>query len=604
MSDAKRFHEEEALGKAYDSRLMRRLLGYMRPYRGLTVLAVLFILLSAVAQISLATITKWGIDSYIKAGRSEGFYLVGLVYLVAIFGILVFSWGQIMTTVRLGQKVQHDLRMQIFGQLQRLHLRFFDRNPVGRLVTRVTNDVNTLNELFGTAVVAVIGDVFMLFLIVGYMLYLNWQLALITFLVLPVLIGATFVFRARARDAYRQVRLKLARMNAFMQEHITGMPVVQLFTQEKRTFGEFDDINLDLRRGNLRSVLYYAMFFPVVEIIGAVSLALVLYFGGVRIIGGTMTFGELTAFIWLVERFYQPIRDLSEKYNVLQSSMASSERIFRLLDTTPEIRDPQKPEHIREFRGRIDFENVWFAYNDEEWVLQDLSFSVEPGERVAVVGATGAGKTSLVNLLFRFYDYQKGAIKLDGVDIRQLKVEELRSHLALVLQDVFLFSGDYAGNVRLKNEDISDEEIRQALSRVGFDRFLKYLPDKIHTEVKERGATLSTGQKQLLSFARALAFDPGILILDEATSSVDTETEQLIQQALEELLKGRTSIIIAHRLSTIEKADKIIVLHHGRLREMGKHEELLSRGGIYRTLYEMQYKQRDVSQSSQQPATK
>jgi len=604
VSGARDYHEEEALGKAYDARLMRRLLTYMRPYRELTAGAILFILLAAAAQISLASITKWGIDSYIKAGRADGFHAVALVYLAAVCGILFFSWGQIMTTVRLGQKVQHDLRMQVFEHLQRLHLRYFDRNPVGRLVTRVTNDVNTLNELFGTAVVAVIGDLFMILLIVVYMLYLNWQLALITFLVVPVLVGATFVFRARAREAYRQVRLKLTRINAFVQEHVTGMAVVQLFTQEERAYREFGAINLDLQGAHLRSVIYYALFYPAVEIIGAVSLALVLYFGGVRIIGGAMTFGELTAFIWLVERFYQPIRDLSEKYNVLQSSMASSERIFRLLDTAPEISDPPRPRAIAAFRGRIEVENLWFAYEDEDWVLRDLTFSVEPGERVAVVGATGAGKTSLVNVLFRFYDYQKGSIRLDGVEIRDLALRELRSHLGLVLQDVFLFSGDYAGNVRLRNEGIGDEQVRQALSRVGFDRFLKHLPDGIRTEVKERGATLSTGQKQLLSFARALAFDPGILILDEATSSVDTETEHLIQQALEELLAGRTSIVIAHRLSTIEKADKILVLHHGRLREMGRHEELLSRGGIYRTLYEMQYRRTAAAPVNRQAAAK
>ncbi len=603
MSDARSFHDEEALGKAYDSRLMRRLLKYMRPYRALVVGAVLMILLAAVMQISLAKVTQWAIDDFISAGRLEGFPMVGLVYLAAIIGILIFTWGQIMTTVKLGQNVQHDLRMEVFEHLQRLHLGFFDRNPVGRLVTRVTNDINTLNELFGTAVVAVIGDVFMIVLIVGFMLYMNLDLALITFVVVPILVVATFVFRARAREAYRQTRLKLARINSFLQEHVTGMPVVQLFTQEKRAAKEFDTINQDLRGANLRSVIYYAVFFPVVEIIGALSLALVLYYGGVRVLSDSMSLGQLTAFILLVERFYQPIRDLSEKYNILQSSMASSERIFRLLDTEPQIVDSPRPKHIEQFGGRIDFENVWFAYKDEDWVIKDLSFSVEPGERVAVVGATGAGKTSLVNLLFRFYDYQEGTIRIDGCDIKDLDTDHLRSHLGLVLQDVFLFSGDYATNVRLRNEKITDDEVLQALSRVGFDRFLKHLPDGIHTEVKERGATLSTGQKQLLSFARALAFDPGILILDEATSSVDTETEQLIQQALEELLKGRTSIIIAHRLSTIEKADKILVLHHGRLREMGKHEELLNNGGIYRTLYEMQYRQKAIGAPSQ-PAPK
>jgi len=382
------------------------------------------------------------------------------------------------------------------------------------------------------------------------------------------------------------------------------MTLVQLFTQEKRIGSDFGEINDDLRAAHHKSVMYYAFFYPVVEIIGAMSVGLLLYFGGVRILDGVMTFGELTAFIFLVERFFQPIRDLSEKYNVLQASMASSERIFNLLDTAPDVRAPEILKHIDPFRGKIEFDHVWFAYKDEDWVLEDLTFTVEPGERVAVVGATGAGKTSLISLLFRFYDYQKGSIKIDGVELRDLPIDELRGHLGLVLQDVFLFTGDYAGNVRLRNEQITDEQVRRALSRVGFDRFLEHLPDGIHTEVKERGATESTGQKQLLSFARALAFDPGILILDEATSSVDTETEQLIQTALEELLVSRTSIVIAHRLSTIEKADKIIVLHHGELREIGRHEELLKQGGIYHTLYQMQYRRNHTADPPTRTAAK
>ncbi|MBU8933304.1 MAG: ABC transporter ATP-binding protein/permease [candidate division Zixibacteria bacterium] len=590
MSAAENYHEEEALGKAYDARLMKRLLTYMRPYRLAMVTAVLLLFMSASAQISLAFVTQYGIDSFIEKGISTGFEKVALLYLGVIVLILGFSYGQIMVTVWLGQKVQHDLRIQIFRHLQRLNLTFFDRNPVGRLVTRVTNDVNTLNELFSSGVVAIIGDIFMLLLIVGAMLYVNWQLALITFGVLPALVVVTFVFRAKAREAYRLVRLKLARLNAFTQEHLTGVTLVQLFTQEKRVADNFEEINDDLRAGHHHAVIYYAMFYPTVEIIGAISIGLLMYYGGVRITGGEMTYGELTAFIFLVERFFFPIRDLSEKYNVLQSSMASSERIFNLLDTEPDIVDPPTPRPISKYRGRIDLENVWFAYKDKDWVLKDVSFSVEPGQRVAIVGATGAGKTSLVSLLYRFYDCRQGAIKIDGVPIPEMSLSDLRSHLALVLQDVFLFSGDYAGNVRLRNEDISDEAVRIALERVGFDRFLKDLPDGIHTEVKERGATLSTGQKQLLSFARALAYDPDILILDEATSSVDTATEKLIQEALETLLAGRTSIVIAHRLSTIEKADKIIVLHRGELREIGTHRVLLKKKGIYHTLYQMQYR--------------
>jgi len=590
MTQANGYHEEEALGKAYDARLMKRLISYMRPYRALVVFAIILIFLGAAAQISLAFITKHGIDQYIEKGIAEGFKNIAWYYLGIIFLVLLFSYAQIMVTVWLGQKVQHDLRMQIFRHLQNLHTSFFDKNPVGRLVTRVTNDVNTLDELFSSGVVAMIGDIFMILLIVGAMLYLNWQLALITFVVLPLLFLVTFIFRAKARDAYRVVRLKLARLNSFVQEHITGIILVQLFTQEKRTSEKFSEINADLKQGHLRSVIYYAMFFPAVEIIGAASIGLLLYFGGVRILGGSLTFGELTAFIFLVERFYLPIRDLSEKYNILQSSMASSERIFNLLDTEPKIKSPDSPEKISEYKGKIEVEKVWFAYKDNDWVIKDLSFTVEPGERIAIVGATGAGKTSLVSLLYRFYDYQKGLIKIDGVPISKMSLNGLRSHLGLVLQDVFLFSGDFAGNVRLRDENISEEKIEKALTRVGFDRFLNDLPEGINTEVKERGATLSTGQKQLLSFARALAFNPDILILDEATSSVDTETENLIQKALEQLMAGRTSIIIAHRLSTIEKADKIIVLHHGEIREIGKHKELLKQKGIYYKLYEMQYK--------------
>lgn len=590
MSAAENYHEEEALGKAYDARLMKRLLVYMRPYRRAVVVAVLLLFMAASAQISLAFVTQWGIDHYIESGLSDGFENVALFYLAVIVLILGLSYGQIMVTVWLGQKVQHDLRIEIFRHLQRLNFSFFDRNPVGRLVTRVTNDVNTLNELFSSGVVAMIGDVFMLLLIVGAMVYVNWQLALITFGVLPVLVVVTFVFRARAREAYRLVRLKLARLNAFTQEHLTGMTIVQLFTREKEVAGDFREINDDLRAGHHRSVLYYAMFYPTVEILGAIAIGLLMYYGGVRIVGGEMTYGELAAFIFLVERFFYPIRDLSEKYNVLQSSMASSERIFNLLDTKSTIVDPLQPRSLKKYSGRIELQNVWFAYKGDDWVLKDVSFSVEPGERVAIVGATGAGKTSLVSLLYRFYDCQKGAIKIDGVAINEVSLHDWRSHLALVLQDVFLFSGDYAGNVRLRNDDISDEAVSRALERVGFGRFLRNLPDGIHTEVKERGATLSTGQKQLLSFARALAFDPDILILDEATSSVDTATEKLIQKALETLLAGRTSIVIAHRLSTIEKADKIIVLHHGELREMGTHHELLKKRGIYYRLYQMQYR--------------
>ena len=587
---ANNYHEEEALGKAYDARLMKRLLKYIRPYRWIVFVSVLLLLIHSGLLVSLAFITQIGIDDYIANQDKDGLLKMTLFYFGAISLILFASFGQSYLTQLLGQKVLHDIRMQVFAHIQRLHLGFFDKNPVGRVLTRVTNDVNTLNEMFSSGVVTIIGDIVTLVLIVIALLYYNWQLALVTFIVLPLMVAATFIFKAKVRVVYRTVRTRLARVNAFVQEHITGMTIVQLFTREKAASEDFEGINRSLQKAYFRSIYYYAVFFPTVEIIGALSVALLLYYGGLKIEESVLTFGELVAFIHLVERFYRPIRDLADKYNILQSSMASSERIFNLLDTEPEIKEPEKPASEKSFKGEIKFENVFFAYNEKDWVLKDVSFTVNPGEKVAVVGATGAGKTSLVSVLYRFYNFQKGSIKIDGVDIREMKIADLRSHLALVLQDVFLFTGDYAANVRLKNDEITDKEIRLALDRVGFTHFLRRSDDDLHTEVKERGATLSTGQKQLLSFARALAFNPDILILDEATSSVDTETEHLIQKALEELQKDRTSIIIAHRLSTIEKADKIIVMHHGEVREIGRHEELLKMKGIYHTLYEMQYK--------------
>lgn len=582
--------EEEVLGKAYDARLMKRLLGYLRPYRRQTILAVVLLLAASLGQISLTFLTQIGIDNYIKAGITDGFGLLVLAFFGAMLLILVVGYFETYLTQWLGQRVQLDIRMEVFRHLQKLHLGYFDKNPVGRLLTRVTNDVNVLNEMFSSGVVTVIGDLFMLVLIIGALLYYDWRLALVTFLVLPILVLATFVFRARVRNVYRDVRLTLARLNSYFQEHITGIKIVQLFTQEARVHREFDTVNATLQAHHFKSILYYAVFYPTVELIGALSVALLLYYGGYRINGGLLTFGELVAFLHLVQRFYRPLMDLAEKYNILQASMASSERIFQLLDTEPAVVEAPVVRTPSRFEGRIEFQNVSFAYNPDEWVLHDVSFTVEPHEKVAIVGATGAGKSTLISLLYRFYDYQKGAIRLDGIDLKHWPIDKLRGHLGLVLQDVFLFSGDFAGNVRLRDNSISDDQVRSALSRVGFDRFLKDMPDGIQSEIRERGATLSTGQKQLLSFARALAHNPDVLILDEATSSVDTETERLIQQALDELLRDRTSIVIAHRLSTIERADKIVVLHHGKVREIGRHEELLRAGGIYATLYHLQYK--------------
>ncbi|UCD94155.1 MAG: ABC transporter ATP-binding protein [Candidatus Zixiibacteriota bacterium] len=591
---ANEYHEEEVLGKAYDARLMRRLLKYVRPYRKYLAISVGLLLGSSVLQLLLPVMVQIGIDKYLMVGDVSGLGRIALVFAGILLAGFVLQYIQMLITMYVGQKVQYDIRMQLFSHLQKLHIGFFDKNPVGRLVTRVTNDINVLDEMFSSGLVAVFGDVITLTGIVIALLYYSWKLALLTFVVLPILVLATAVFRKKVRTIYRDVRLRLARLNAFVQEHITGMTVIQLFTREKMVFRNFSSINEDLRDAHLRSIYYYATFFPVVEIISAVSLAILLYYGGFQIKSAALTFGELVAFIQLVQRFYHPIRDLAEKYNILQASMASSERIFKLLDTEPDVvakDDGSRPSHDE---GKIEFNDVWFAYKKGENVIKDVSFSVKPGEKVAIVGATGAGKTSLVSLLFRFYDYQKGSIKLDGVELRDMSLETLRGRLGLVLQDVFIFSGDYAGNIRLGNKSISDETLIEALKKVNLYDFVMKGEGGLHTEVKERGATLSTGQKQLLSFARALAFDPSILILDEATSSVDTATERMIQHALEKLLENRTAIIIAHRLSTIEKADKIIVLHHGRLREMGKHRELLARKGIYYKLYQMQFRQEEL----------
>jgi len=589
MTTSAPYHEEEILGQAYDAHLMRRLLTYLRPYRARVIWSILLLLVVTVLQLSGPVLVQIAIDRYIALGDNAGLARMALLYFGVIVTAFVLGYLQFYTMQAIGQKVQYDIRMQIFRHLQRMHLSFFDKNPVGRLVTRVTNDVNVLDELFSSGVVAVFGDILALVGIIIAMLYYSWELALITFAVLPFLVLATAIFRRRVRGSYRDVRLWLARINSFLQEHITGMSVVQLFNREKRTYGRFDDSNTKLKEANFRSVYIYAVFFPAVELIETVATALLIYYGGLRIGLNLLTFGELVAFIQLVERFFRPLRDLSDKYNILQSSMASSERIFKLLDQPPQIAAPARPRRIADFKGEIVFDNVSFAYNEPEYVLRDVSFTVKPGEKVAVVGATGAGKTSLASLLLRFYDFQKGDIRLDGVSIREMAPEYIRSHMALVLQEVFIFSGDFSGNINLNNPSIPAEKIRLAARQVGIADFIERQQKAYQTEVQERGATLSTGQKQLLSFARALAYDPKILILDEATSSVDAETEALIQTALEKLMQGRTSIVIAHRLSTIEKADRILVMHKGMLRESGTHRELLAAKGIYYTLYQTQF---------------
>ncbi len=593
------FHEEEALGKAYDSRLMKRLLRYLRPYRWQVVAAVIMLILASGLELVGPYLTAVAIDKAIPAGDLRLITVLATIYAVALAVALLLSYLQTLLATWIGQKVMYDLRTEIFAHLQRLSLRFFDRNPVGRLMTRMTSDVEVLNEMFTSGVVAIFGDVFTLLFIVGVMLAMNWKLALVSFTVLPLVWIVAMIFRLKVRRAYRDIRVKLARINAFLQERITGMSTVQLFGQEEREAKKFHNINFDHLYAHLRSITYYALFFPVIEILSAIALALIIWYGGLRVLDGTVTVGVVAAFLQYARRFYRPIQDLSEKYNVLQGAMASSERIFKLLDTDSLVADRETTRPLPSpVRGRIEFRNVWFAYNKAgfrddgrlpDWVLKDVSLKVEPGERLAIVGHTGAGKTTIINLLMRFYDPQRGTILLDDIDIREFPQRELRSAIGLVLQDVYLFSGNARYNIRLGNEEISDDDIVEAARRVGADRFVRRLPDGYEQELGERGARLSVGERQLLSFARALAYNPCVLVLDEATSSVDSEIEARIQEAVEELMRGRTSLVIAHRLSTVQNASKILVLHGGEVQESGTHEELLERGELYARLHELQF---------------
>ncbi len=594
-------HEEEVLGKAYDARLMRRLLTYLRPYRWHVVLGIALSVLTSGLEAVRPYFTKIAVDVNI-ANKDK----VGLLWTVLLFfAILIvrglIQYGNAYLTQWIGQHTIYDLRMQIFRHLQNLSLRFYDKNPIGRLITRVTNDVEVLNEMFSSGIVMVFTDIFTIIGIFYFMFMMSWELTLVSLSVLPLLFYGTFLFRRKAREAYREVRIQVARINSFMQEHVTGMMVDQIFNREKKSFEKFSRINAAHRDANIKSIFYYAVFYPGVDLIGALSIGLIIWYAGGNILDGVVTIGTVMAFVQFNEMFWRPIRDLSEKYNILQTAMASSERIFQLLDDQTLLSTHPTPKSLEHVAGEIEFRNVWFAYNppsngahSPEWVLKNISFHVKPGETVALVGHTGAGKTSIISLLSRFYEIQQGKILVDGIDIQEAKPEELRKHIAVVLQDVFLFSGDIKSNINLGNDAISLDRVKAAARVVGAHRFIEQLPGQYDAEVKERGATLSVGQKQLLSFARALAFNPRILILDEATSSIDTESELLIQAAIKKLLKGRSSIVIAHRLSTIQNADKIIVLHKGEIREMGRHQELLSRDGIYRKLYRLQYKDQEV----------
>ncbi len=643
-------HEEEVLGKAYDSRLMKRLLTYMRPYRWRGTVAVVSIALKAIADVIGPLMTLLAMDKYLAPTHEPfplldrwlsqkpltGIAQVGGLYVALILFSFLLEYLQTYLMQWAGQMVMFDLRSEIFRHLQRMHIGFYDKNPVGRLVTRVTTDVDALNEMFTSGVVSIFEDVFVLAGILTVMLCVNWKLALITFAVVPLIFTATNIFRNRVRDSYRRIRVAIARINAHLQEHVSGIVVLQLFNREEKAFDAFSEVNAQHMEAFKDAIMAHAVYYPVVEVLSSVAIACVIWFGGhgvlsgwtvkgvtldfaangplLRIVNNAATLGVLSAFIQYAQRFFRPIQDLSEKYNILQSAMAAAERVFKLLDTPAEIQEPAITTKV-EGPGRIEFDHVWFAYRTEgangkssgiagggarathaepDWVLRDVSFTIEPGETAAIVGHTGAGKTTLISLLLRFYDVQRGAIRIDGVDIKQMALADLRRRFGVVLQDPFLFTGTIEGNIRLGTDWISDEQVRQAAEDVNLSDFIHNLPNTYKEEVRERGSTLSTGQKQLISFARALAHAPKILILDEATSSVDTETEFKVRDALGKMVEGRTSIVIAHRLSTVQRADKIIVMHKAELREMGTHQELLAQRGIYYKLYQLQYKDQEL----------
>jgi ATP-binding cassette subfamily B multidrug efflux pump len=583
--------EEVDDGRGYDRRLLARLVSYLRPYRWQVAAALLLLFAGATLEMAGPYITRLALDRAIPAADNGllatlvGAYLGALVlaFFVEYLHTLLSTW--------LGQTVMYDLRTEVFTHLQRLSLRYFDRNAVGRLMTRVTNDVEQLNDAFSSGLVSIFGDLFTLLFILGVMLHLDWRLALVTFTVLPLVAVAAFVFRGLIRRAYREIRVRLARINAFTQEHVSGVRVVQLFGREAAARERFRRVNRDHLEAQLRSIRYYALFFPVVEVLTAVAIALILWYGGGEALRGAVSVGVIAAFLQYTRRFFRPIQDLSEKYNILQAAMAAAERIFELLDTEPEIRDPAEPLPLpAPARGEIEFRDVWFRYDEDgDWVLKGVSFTARPGERVAIVGATGAGKSTIISLLMRFYDVSRGEIRFDGVPVDRVRVDELRSRIGLVLQDVFLFSDSVAANVRLGEGSIDDARVRAAVERVGAAAMVERLPLGYAQPLGERGTSLSVGERQLVSFARALAFDPPVLVLDEATSSVDSELEAGIDRALAELMRGRTSLVIAHRLSTVQGADRILVLHHGELRERGTHAELLARGGLYARLHELQF---------------
>ncbi len=603
------FQEDEILGKAYDARLVRRLWVFVRPYRTTFLFTLALIFLASGVDLLAPLITQIAIDRFIvpinntglsPTERANGVFGMAALYLLVLAAGFGLRYYQNFLLSVVGQRIMYDMRSKMFQHLQNLSLSFFDHNPVGRLMTRITNDVDALNDLFTSGAISLIGDIFSLAGIIIILLFENWLLALVVFVVIPPLLLVTAFFQRAMRDNFRAIRVRLARINANIAENISGTQIVQLFNRENRNFARFDILNLDYRRATLRSLFYFAIFFPVVSLFASVATALIIRVGGGQVIASALTLGALVAFLQYVDRFFLPLRDMADKYTVLQSAMASSERIFRVLDEPVTLRDPEQPQPLDHVRGEVELRDVWFAYNPGEWVLKGISFKILPGESVAFVGATGAGKTSLISLISRFYDIQRGEVLIDGHNVKDLAQADLRRHVGAVLQDPFIFSGTVASNIRLHEKSISDERIREAARFVNAAKFIERLPKGYDEPVLERGAGFSSGQRQLLAFARAIAFNPEILlILDEATSSVDTETEALIQDALEKLMRGRTSVIIAHRLSTIRNVDRIIVLHKGRIVEEGTHETLLERNGYYKRLYELQYVESLAQRSSQ-----
>lgn len=587
--------DEEIFGKAYDARLMKRLLGYLRPYKWQVAIAITVLIFASATQVVGPWLTQIIIDEAIPSRDTSFLALLVAGYVTAIVLGAALTYLQGIITTWLGQSVMYDLRAKIFQKFQHMDVRFYDKNPVGRLMTRITNDVETLNELFSSGLVTVFGDVFTLSFIVVAMLNMNWRLALVSFSVLPFVFVIAFVFRAKIRTAYRDIRRQVARLNAFIHERFTGIQIVQLFNKEKQQANLHSELNQSYLDAHLRSITYYALFFPIIQFFTALALALIIWYGGLRTLDGAITVGVLAAFLQYARRFFRPIQDLSEKYNLLQGAMASSERIFKLLDEKNTIEDPIQPILLpAKTHGRIEFRDTWFAYGEDkqgnpDWILKDVSFTIAAGEKVAIVGHTGAGKTTIINLLMRFYDVDKGQILLDDIPIKQMRLQDIRCRVGLVLQDVFLFNQDVEYNIRLGSTEISHNAIRQAAKKIGASHFIERLANAYTQPVGERGSALSVGERQLVSFARALAFDPDILVLDEATSSVDSEIEAQIESATEALLKDRTSLVIAHRLSTVQNADRILVLHKGRLQEQGTHQELLSVDGIYSRLHELQF---------------